>query len=109
LEATNSISELDEFAAATLACWEKRVPFGTYNVTNPGKVTTREVVALIKQSGVCKKDFNFFDSEAEFMQVAAKTPRSNCVMDSTKLRNTGIELTEVHDAIRRALKNWRAE
>jgi len=40
LEATNSISQLEEFCAATLACWEKRVPFGTYNVTNPGQVTT---------------------------------------------------------------------
>jgi dTDP-4-dehydrorhamnose reductase len=107
LEATNSISELDEFVAATFACWEKRVPFGIYNVTNPGQVTTREVVAMIRQSGVCKKEFDFFDSEGEFMQVAAKTPRSNCVMDSTKLRNAGIELTEVHNAIRRALKNWQ--
>ena len=41
LEAANSISQLEEFVAATFACWEKRVPFGTYNVTNPGHVTTR--------------------------------------------------------------------
>jgi dTDP-4-dehydrorhamnose reductase len=47
LEATNSISQLQEFVAATFACWEKRVPFGTYNVTNPGQVTTRQVVEHI--------------------------------------------------------------
>src|SRR5271154_6660482 len=28
LEASNSLSELPEFVAATLACWEKRGPFG---------------------------------------------------------------------------------
>jgi dTDP-4-dehydrorhamnose reductase len=106
LEAANSISELHEFAAATLACWEKRVPFGTYNVTNPGHVTTREVVALIKKSGVCAKDFEFFRSEDEFMQVAAKTPRSNCIMDSAKLSATGITLTEVHEAVERDLRRW---
>ncbi len=106
LEATNSISQLEEFCAATLACWEKRVPFGTYNVTNPGQVTTHGVVELIKQSGVCRKDFVFFKDETDFMAKAAKTPRSNCVMDSTKLASVGIHLTEVHDAVAQSLRHW---
>ncbi|HZP59203.1 MAG TPA: sugar nucleotide-binding protein [Opitutaceae bacterium] len=107
LEATNSISELHEFCAGTLACWEKRVPFGTYNVTNPGFITTREVVELIKQSGVCRKEFVFFKDEDEFMHVAAKTPRSNCVMDSSKLAAVGIRLTEVREAVSRDLSRWQ--
>ena len=107
LEATNSISQLDEFVAATLACWEKRVPFGTYNVTNPGQITTHEVVALIERSEVHPKKYEFFASEAEFMKVAAKTPRSNCVMDSSKLARAGIALTEVHAAVEAALRHWK--
>jgi len=107
LEAENSISQLAEFVAATFACWEKRIPFGTYNVTNPGKVTTREVVDLIRASGVCTKQFEFFKDESDFMHTAAKTPRSNCVMDSSKLARTGIVLTEVHEAIARDLRAWR--
>lgn len=109
LEAANSISQLDEFVAGTFACWEKRVPFGTYNVTNPGHVTTREVVELITKSGVCTKQFKFFASEDEFMHKAAKTPRSNCVMDSGKLAAVGIQLTEVHEAVNAALRAWRKE
>ena len=107
LEATNSISELGEFAAAAFACWTQRIPFGTYNVTNPGKVTTREVVELIRRSGVCTKEFEFFSSEREFMSAAAKTPRSNCVLDPSKLAAAGIRLTAVHQAIERDLKAWR--
>jgi len=107
LEATNSISQLEEFCAATFACWEKRVPFGTYNVTNPGQVTTHEVVDLIKRSGVSRKDFIFFKDEDEFMHMAAKTPRSNCVMDSSKLARAGIAMTEVHEAVARDLRNWQ--
>ena len=106
LEASNSISELHEFVAATFACWEKRIPFGTYNITNPGYVTTREVVELIQESGVCTKSFNFFKDENEFMIKAAKTPRSNCIMSSDKLAAAGITMTPVKDAIRQALKNW---
>ena len=108
-EAENSISQLDEFVRAAWECWQKRVPFGIYNVTNPGEVTTREVAAMIRQSGVCDKEFRFFDDEDDFMAKAAKTPRSNCVMDSSKLAGVGIQLTEVHEAVETALRNWKAE
>jgi dTDP-4-dehydrorhamnose reductase len=106
LEATNSISQLHEFVAATFACWEKRVPFGTYNVTNPGAITTHEVVEMIKASGVCQKDFVFFKNESDFMAKAAKTPRSNCAMESAKLASVGITMTPVREAVANALKNW---
>ncbi len=106
LEARNSISHLHEFVAATFACWEKRIPFGLYNVTNPGDVTTRDVVALIQKSGVCTKQFEFFTDESEFMQLAAKTPRSNCTMSSAKLARAGIQMTEVTTAIEQSLKSW---
>ena len=106
LDATNSISELQEFVEASLLCWELRIPFGTYNMTNPGTVTTREVVDLIKKTGLCDREFVFFGSEDEFMRTAAITPRSNCVMNSDKLRRAGIRLTEVHEAIERDLHDW---
>ncbi len=109
LEAANSLSQLDEFVRATYECWEKELPFGTYNVTNPGHVTTREVVDLIRKSGVCEKDYQFFTDETEFMQIAAKTPRSNCVLDTSKLEGAGIVMTEVHEAIEKALRAWKPE
>jgi dTDP-4-dehydrorhamnose reductase len=108
LDATNSISHLDEFVAATFACWEKRIPFGTYNVTNPGQVTTQEMVALIKAAGVSGKDFKFFENEADFMQKAAIAPRSNCTMDSSKLARAGIQMTPVAECVQRCLGEWRA-
>jgi dTDP-4-dehydrorhamnose reductase len=107
LEATNSISQLDEFVAATVSCWQMKVPFGIYNVTNPGEVTTREIVELIKECKISNKNFQFFDSEADFMTKAAKTPRSNCVMSSEKLANAGVKMTPVRDAIRDALRRWQ--
>ena len=75
-------------------------------MTNPGSVTTREVVDLIKKSGVSDRQFDFFSDEDEFMRIAASTPRSNCVMNSDKLRRAGIRLTEVREAIERDLRNW---
>jgi hypothetical protein len=56
---------------------------------------------------VCPKKFEFFRDEDEFMRLAAKTPRSNCVMDSSKLAAAGITMTEVHEAVERDLRNWQ--
>lgn len=109
LEAENSISQLDEFCAATLACWERRLPFGVYNVTNPGAIWTHEIVERILALGVLKKDYVFFKDDDEFMRIAARTPRSNCVMDASKLAAAGLGLTEVHEAVEKALRGWRRE
>jgi len=109
IDVENSISQLDEFVRACWQCWEKRVPFGTYNVTNPGVITTKEVTELIDEAGLTPsgKYWEFFKDEDEFLNKAALTPRANCVMDNSKLLKTGIEMTEVHDSIRWCLKNWK--
>ncbi len=108
LEATNSLSHLDEFADCCVASWTKRIPFGIYNLTNPGFVTTRQVVGLIKKYGLSDKNFQFFDSENQFMTIAARAPRSNCVLDSTKAVNAGLPITPIEVALDNALKNWKA-
>jgi dTDP-4-dehydrorhamnose reductase len=107
LQARNSISQRHEYASACLETWLRHVPFGKYNVTNPGAITTREVVEHIVKSGVCPKKFDFFESEDEFMRLAAKTPRSNCVLNTAKLESCGIRMTPVHEAIDKALKDWK--
>ena len=109
LEAENSLSHLAEFVAACLDCFAKTIPFGIYNLTNPGSVQTSQVVQWIQDAGICKKEFRFFESEDEFMQLAAKTPRSNCVLDSSKAVAAGLRLTPIRDSIFQALETWVAE
>ena len=41
------------------------------------------------------------------MSAAARTPRSNCVLDPSKLAGVGIRLSPVHEAIERDLKAWK--
>ena len=105
----NSISHRRDFAAACLDLWQLRAPFGIYNVTNPGWVTTRQVVALVEHYLKPARRFEFWESDAEFYQVAAKTPRSNCVMDPTKLLTAGVKMRTVSEALEDSLTNWRPE
>ena len=106
LEATNSITQLDEFARICVECWQRRVEPGIYNVTNTGSVTTSRVTELIRQELDETLEFEFFESEGQFMSVAAKAPRSNCVLDNSKIRETGIPISHVEDAIVRSLQEW---
>jgi len=109
LSATNSISHLDEFVRACVQSWSKRIPFGIYNITNTGSVTTEQVVDLIRKHLGVTKHFEFFESEQQFMTQAARTPRSNCVMDNNKLISAGIEMSHVTDALTKSLQNWKVE
>ncbi len=105
----NSISHRADFAKACLDLWERRAPFGVYNVTNPGFVTTRQVVALVQKILKPAKPFEFWANDGEFYRVAAKTPRSNCVLDVSKLLSTGVKIRPVIEAIEDSLKNWKPE
>ncbi len=108
LDAENSLSNLSEFVTACLDCFELGVPFGIYNLTNPGSVSTREVVALIQASGVSNKEFEFFENESQFMAQAAIAPRSNCVLDSSKALQAGLQLTEIRQSLQQALDSWQS-
>jgi dTDP-4-dehydrorhamnose reductase len=105
----NSISHRADFVRACLDTWELRAPFGIYNVTNPGWITTRHVVELIEKILKPAKKFEFWASDEEFYKVAAKTPRSNCVMDVSKLLNAGVKIRPVEEALEHSLKNWKPE
>ncbi len=82
-------------------------------MTNPGSITTIELVEIIKRSPMGLrlltqgKQFSFFANEEEFMRVAAKAPRSHCVLNSSKLARHGVKMTELHEAIEEALHNWQ--
>jgi len=105
----NSISHRADFVKACLDTWELRAPFGIYNVTNPGFVTTRHVVEQIEKFLKPARSFEFWTNDAEFYKVAAKTPRSNCVMDASKLLAAGVKIRGVEEALEDSLKNWKPE
>jgi dTDP-4-dehydrorhamnose reductase len=105
----NSISHRADFVRACFELWERRAPFGIYNVTNPGFVTTRHVVAMVEKLLKLNRRFEFWESDEEFYRVAAKTPRSNCVLDVSKLLATGVMVRPVGEALEDSLRNWKPE
>lgn len=105
----NSISHRGDYARVCLDLWQRRAAFGIYNVTNPGFITTRQVIELVQKILKPAKRFEFWANDEEFYRTAAKTPRSNCVMDVSKLLAAGVNIRPVTEALEYSLRNWQAE
>jgi dTDP-4-dehydrorhamnose reductase len=103
----NSLSYRGDFVTACLELWRRRAPFGTYNVTNPGFVSSRQVVELMQKILKPGRAFEFWASDEEFYRVAAKTPRSNCILDVSKLLAAGVPMRPVEEALAESLQQWK--
>jgi len=102
----NSLSHLGDFASACVRIWESGLPGGAYNVVNPGYVSTREVVELIKTLRRPEWEPPFWRDDKEFYQKAALARRSNCLLETTKLAQSGIKMRGVPEALTDALRHW---
>ncbi|NBV71236.1 MAG: NAD-dependent epimerase/dehydratase family protein [Burkholderiaceae bacterium] len=105
----NSISHRGDFVAACLDSWLQKIPGGVYNITNPGYVSTREVVEKIQKQ--LSPDWNpaFWRSDDEFYRFGAVTPRSNCILDTAKILKAGIKIRTAEEALEDALDHWVPE
>jgi dTDP-4-dehydrorhamnose reductase len=106
-DSINSISHLEDFVRACLDLWEKQAPFGIYNVANPGAVATRQVVEMIQWILKPERRFEFWESDEEFYRSAAKAPRSNCILDVSKLLAAGVKIRSVEEALKDSLRHWQ--
>lgn len=107
-DSVNSLSHRLEAVHVCLDLWDRRAAFGTYNVTNPGFVTTRQVVALIEKILRPPRAFQYWANDDEFYRFAAKAPRSNCILDTAKLLSTGIKMRPAHEAMVETLHRWKS-
>jgi dTDP-4-dehydrorhamnose reductase len=105
-DTVNSMSHMGEFVQACLAIWERQAPFGIYNIVNSNAISTRRVVEMIRQFLKPARDFLFWKDDEEFYRCRAKVPRSNCILDASKLRLLGVKMRPVEVALGDALERW---
>ena len=107
LNMKNSISHKGDFVKACLHLMNETHSFGIYNITNTGAVDTEQVCSLMRQHLNIDNNFNFFESEEEFYKFGATAPRSNCLLDNSKLLSTGFKMRDTVEALEDSLKNWK--
>lgn len=103
----SSFSHLDDSVRACLDLWERNAPYGTYNVANPGAVTTRQIVTMMRCILKPDRSFEFWKDDEEFYREGAKVPRANCILDVSKLQSAGIRMRPVLEALEDSLERWQ--
>lgn len=103
IEASNSLTFLDEFISKSLEMVAAQVPSGIYNFTNPGVVKNSQIVQLLIDKGIRSSGLDFFSSTSEAHSVM-RAPRSSCILDSTKIAALGFPLSDVHESLRLCVK-----
>lgn len=84
------------------------LPFGEYNVVNPGSATAAEIVEMLGKFGVKNPSHRFIDRS----ELNTKAARSNVILDTTKCREAGLEMPLVGKSLRKSVaqfaEKWRA-
>jgi dTDP-4-dehydrorhamnose reductase len=107
-DSVHSLSHLEDTIRACIDLWELQAPFGIYNVTNPGAISTRQVVQMIQRILKPNRFFEYWIDDEEFYRDGARAARSNCILDVSKLLGAGIHMRPVENAIEDSLRNWKS-
>jgi UDP-glucose 4,6-dehydratase len=102
------LSHAEDFVRACVDLWERRAPFGIYNLTNPGAVTMREVVEMIQRILKPSRRFEFWENDEEFYSNGATALRASCILDVSKVRCAGVKLRPVEEALEKSLRKWES-
>jgi len=106
-DGVNSLSHLGDCVRVCLDLWKFYAPFGTYNVTNPGVVTTRHVVERMQRTFRTARRVRWLQAHEQLADGDAELPPPNCILDVSKLLRLGVKLRPVTEALEEALEKWQ--
>ena len=75
-------------------------------MTNPGGISAKTILEIAKTYGITKSKYEYFENLEEFNKTV-KSPRSNCLLDSSKIMNEGFGLLNIQESVETCFKNWK--
>ncbi|MCK5017908.1 MAG: sugar nucleotide-binding protein, partial [Candidatus Peribacteraceae bacterium] len=95
----NSITYIPDFLKATIKLIEKKRT-GIYNMVNSGITSPYKIMQIYKEMVDPTHEFELLP--VEDLDSVSKAKRSNCVLNSNKLKEEGVSMLSVDEAIRKA-------
>ncbi len=105
IDVENSVTIVDDMVEVFRALMEKKAP-GIFHVTNPGTLKHREIVALYEEMVDPNHKNEWISNDDLVQQGLATKGRSNNFLASENLAKFGIEMREVHVAIRDTMEKY---
>lgn len=103
IDVENSVTIIEDLLYTTKVLIEKGKT-GIYNAVNPGPVKHRDILAWYKEIVDPSHAYEMIPAEDLMKQGLAKAGRSNCILNTDKLKNDGVVLRPAADVIRDYLK-----
>ncbi len=105
IDVENSVTVIDDMLAAFHQLLEKRAA-GVFHVTNPGVMKHRELLSLYQELVDPAHTNEWISNDDLVKQWLAAKGRSNNFLNTDKLKALGIEMREVHDALRDTMEKY---
>ncbi|HAT03877.1 MAG TPA: hypothetical protein DCS29_03850 [Candidatus Magasanikbacteria bacterium] len=99
VDVENSVTIVDDMVHVFRQLMEKKAT-GIFHVTNPGTLKHKEIVALYEELVDPSHTNEWISNEDLVKQGLATKGRSNNFLASENLKNIGIEMREVHEAMK---------
>ncbi len=104
LQRWNSFTHLRDAVTACLQVWNSELPGGAYNIINPGYMSTRDLVTLIRKHRHPGWDPAFTRDDVESNEPLAL--RWSALLATRRLDEAGIKMRPLEIALTDAIRNW---
>ena len=105
LNTPNSITFVDDFVKITLEMIRLECPRGIYNIVNDEPVGAKEIIQILRKNNIINKNKKYFNNYKEFQETVI-APRSNCVLDNSKIKKMGFELENSYNILEEICKQY---
>jgi nucleoside-diphosphate-sugar epimerase len=97
-DGVNSFSHLEDCVRACVDLWETRSAFGIYNVTNPGALSTGQIVQKMRR---------VLRAPVRVGVTRTAHTQPDCILDPGKLLRAGVKLRSAEEALDDCLDRMR--
>lgn len=104
LDSQNSMTTVPHMLPALEVLIEKRKT-GIYNFTNPGTISALEIMQMYRE--IIEPSHKFEAVSLEELDKITLGKRSNCMLNTDKLKAAGIVLPEIHEAVEECLLSYK--
>lgn len=104
LTCRNSMTYIPEFIDAAIALMDKGLT-GTFNIVNESTISPWEIMRMYKE--IVDNKHTFEPLALQDLSSLAKAARSNCELSTDKLKDVGISMMHVKDAVGTAINEMK--
>ncbi len=106
IDVENSVTVVDDLLTAVAELVARRKT-GIYNVANPEPVRHRDIMRWYAEIVDPGHAYELIGADELARRGLAKARRSNCILDTSKLRREGIRMTPTEEAIKNCLRRYK--